>query len=125
MLLNYGTDKNGDFSAEMYKSLSEIATWMKLNGAAIKGAGALDSTEFASVPATAAGKHRYLFLLAHGDTSAVDTQIIFQAEAAIKKVSLLGREEMLVYKIEGNKLTVTVPAALRTLLPDVVDVEIN
>jgi alpha-L-fucosidase len=126
MLLNYGPTKDGVFTPEMYKSLAEIAGWMKVNGASIKGAHAIDSTETASVPSSAVNKHRYLFLLAPEQNAVLaDQEVTFETKGVIKNVSVLGRKEKFVYKVEGNKLTLTVPASLRTTLPDVVDVELN
>jgi alpha-L-fucosidase len=123
MLLNYGPTKEGVFTPEMYKSLGEIAGWMKLNGASIQGAQALDSTESASVPATAAKDHRYLFLMPQEKGAAIaDEKVVFNTNKNIKKVQLLGSKQTLKYSIENNQLTVFVPASERTTLPDVIDV---
>jgi alpha-L-fucosidase len=126
MLLNYGPDKEGVFSPGMYRSLAEIAGWMKVNAVSINGAKAIDSTESASVPATASGKHRYLFLLVQENTAVTrDQEVVFETKAAIKDVRILGRKEKPVYKINGNRLFITVPPALQTRLPGVIDVQLK
>ncbi|MDI3321015.1 alpha-L-fucosidase [Pinibacter soli] len=126
MLLNYGPTKDGVFTPEMYKSLSEIAAWMKVNGPSIQGVQAIDSTEYASVPATAGKGHRYLFLIPQekGETIA-DEKVVFNTNKKIKKVQLVGSKQTLKYSVENNQLTVFVPATVRTALPDVIDVVLN
>jgi alpha-L-fucosidase len=126
MLLNFGPTKDGVFTSDMYNRLDGIAKWMKLNGASIKDTKALESTESASVPATAGKGHRYLFLLAptQGE-QIVDEKVVFNTSGAVKNVKLLGSNEKLVYNIEKDKLTVHVPAASRTKLADVIDVELK
>lgn len=126
MLLNYGPTKDGVFTPEMYKSLAEIAGWMKLNGPSIEGAQALDSIESASVPATAAKDHRYLFLVPQEKGAVVaDEKVVFSTNKNIKKVQLLGSRQTLKYNVENNQLIVFVPATSRTTLPDVIDISVN
>jgi alpha-L-fucosidase len=110
----------------MYKSLGEIAAWMKVNGASIQGAQALDSTESASVPATAEKDHRYLFLMPNENAATtVDEKVVFNTNKKVKNVRLLGSKQTLKYSIEKDLLTVFVPASARTTLPDVIDVSLN
>jgi alpha-L-fucosidase len=126
MLLNYGPNKDGAFSSEMYKSLSEIASWMKANGVSIDNANAIDSTESATVPATAAGKHRYLFMLAKDNAVVARNQeVVLEVKATIKNVCMLGSKEKLVYKVDRDKLVIIVPSTLRTELPGVIDVTLK
>lgn len=126
MLLNYGPTKDGVFTADMYKSLKEIAGWMKVNGVAVKGTQALDAAESASVPATAGGKHRFLFLLAPANgANTAEQKVTLCIHAAVKKVSILGRNEKPVYKMDAGKLTVEVPAGMHSSLPFVIDVELK
>lgn len=123
MLLNYGPTKEGIFTPEEYKSLGEIAAWMKVNRASIKGTQALSTEEAASVPAVAAKKHRYLFLLApKKGEKIVDEKVTFNTNGTIKEARLTGSKTKLNYTIQENKITIEVPANLRTTLPDVIDV---
>jgi len=125
-LLNFGPTKDGDFSEPMYKSLDEIAAWMKINGKAIVGAKALDSKESSSVPATAAKNHRYLFVMNEKkEEKFTDTKVDFITKSMIKKVSILGSNEKLQYVFENGKLTAILPANLRTALGGVIDVELK
>ncbi|MGJ7030189.1 alpha-L-fucosidase [Niabella hirudinis] len=126
MLLNYGPTKEGVFTPEMYKSLAEIAAWMKVNAASIKNTRALDAPEFATVPATAAKKHRYLFLLAPagGENNAAPT-VELHTSAAVKKVTMLGHKTPLAYRLDAGKLIVDLPAGRSATLPLVIDVELK
>jgi alpha-L-fucosidase len=125
MLLNFGPTKDGDFTEDMYGCLHDFAAWMKTNGAAINGAKALDSTETASVPATARKNHRYLFLIPKPGESAVAQRIVLKTKLSVKKVSMLGRKDTPAYKLEKETLTVFMPAAERSTLADVIDVELK
>ncbi|MDH7461700.1 alpha-L-fucosidase [Chitinophagaceae bacterium 26-R-25] len=126
MLLNYGPDKNGVLSPGMYKSLTEIAGWMKINGASVNGAHAIDSTEYASVPATQTQNYRYLFLLAPGEKIPVgDEMVVFSTDKTIKAVRLLASKKNLSYLVEKGKLTIEVPAGIRSKLPDVIEVQLK
>lgn len=127
MLLNYGPTKDGDFTGEMYKSLKEISAWMKVNSAAVKGTQALDSIrESASVPAAKRENHRYLFLLAPKQgASVVNEQVVLNTEQAMESVSLLGRKERLKYRIQQGRITIDVPANVRSEMPDVIDLKLK
>ncbi|MEI6945591.1 alpha-L-fucosidase [Paraflavisolibacter sp. H34] len=125
MLLNFGPTKEGELTPEMYDRLNDIAGWMKVNGAAIRGARALEAPETASVPATAANHHRYLFVLPKQGTPAGEETVVFQTPEAIQAVRLLGRREKLFYTVQCGTLTVRVPAAVRTPLGEVIDVTLK
>src|SRR4029079_19609874 len=62
-LLGVGPMSTGEFTPEIYQNMDVVAGWMKQNGAAVRGTKPLPSDESASVPATASGQTRYLFLL--------------------------------------------------------------
>ncbi|HSC51996.1 MAG TPA: alpha-L-fucosidase [Phnomibacter sp.] len=126
MLLNYGPTKDGVLSPEMYKSLGEFASWMKVNSVSIKGTQGIDSTESASVPATQNKNHRYLFLLAPNTKATIaDEKIVFTTNKNINAVRLLGHKEKLYYGVKEGKLTIVVPAAIRSALPEVIEVEVK
>ena len=131
-MLNFGPTKDGVFSDEMIARLHEIAAWSNINKVAITGTQALDSSEKASVPATASGKHRYLFVmpivsnkLSSKIPSLESTVVIFNTHSTIKGIKLLGKTEEVRYTAEGGVVTIQIPAAIRTTNGDVVDVELN
>ncbi|KFC60056.1 hypothetical protein FEM08_11670 [Flavobacterium gilvum] len=124
-LLNFGPDKEGDFSPAMYKSLGEISAWMKVNAKSIVGAKAISGTEKASVPATMNANHRYLFLLSEEKELHKDKKVIFKTNGTVKAVRLSGSRTKLRYAVQQNEMIIYVPAFLRTSLPDVIDVELK
>jgi len=129
LLLNFGPTKEGVFSGEMISRLQEIAAWMNVNQAAVTGAHALDDHEQASVPATARGNHRYLFVMppVPGKLKApllplkAET-VTIKATGTVKSVELLGKKAPLTYTIKEGVIIIQVPAALRSQNGDVVDV---
>ena len=125
-LLNYGPTKDGVFSNNTYDQLKDFAQWMKINGSSIKGTKALDASESASVSATAGKGHRYLFVVQKDEKAPLtDEKVEFKTKLGIKKVSLLGSKDKLKYTIENETLTVYVAAKQRTVMPNVIDVELK
>ena len=64
-LIGGGPTKDGEFVAEIYKNIAIVGEWMKVNRAAVTKAKSLPPGESASVPATALGQTRYLFVQAN------------------------------------------------------------
>ncbi|MFL9484963.1 alpha-L-fucosidase [Chitinophagaceae bacterium LWZ2-11] len=132
LLLNFGPTKDGVFINEMYNRFNDIAAWMKINAASVTGVHALDSTETASVPATAGIGHRYLFILppskqqAQQNTlqSGKDETITFKTNQNIKNIQLLSNAKKLNYTIQNGVVTIVIPAGLKTELAEVIDIQI-
>lgn len=135
MLLDVGPDANGELAPEAYSKLAEVAGWMKLNRVAVQ-AGALPESEKASVPATASGRQRFLFAVPAFTKKerAMDSDLIAPADtdlvledlaAAPATVSLLGDGKPVRSEFAAGKLTVHLPAARRSRLPDVVAVQLR
>lgn len=132
LLLNFGPTKDGVFSDGMISRLHEIATWMKTNHAAITNTVSLDDTETASVPATAAGKHRYLFIMPDviNKLSAASNKtdvlsVTFTTPAQVKRIKIMGSNTTLQYTVTAGQVSIQVPASVRTINGDVIDVEVK
>ena len=132
LLLNFGPTKEGVFSDGMVKSLNEIATWMKVNKIATTGTHALEAGEQASVPATASKQHRYLFVMTPTSNSIkppvlplTAETVTFKTSKAVKSIQLLGRAEKIKYEEKNGTITIQVPAAIRSINGDVLDVTLK
>jgi alpha-L-fucosidase len=134
LLLNVGPDANGELPVAAYRNLATVAAWMKFNRLAVQ-AGALPEGESASVPATAAGRRRYLFavpvytkperafdadLVPPGDRD----MVLDGLAAAPQSVMLLADGQAVPSEFKAGRLTVHLTAARRTTLPDVVEVRL-
>ncbi|HTK25699.1 MAG TPA: alpha-L-fucosidase [Pyrinomonadaceae bacterium] len=133
-LLGVGPMSTGEFTPEIYQNMDVVAGWMKQNGAAVRGTKPLPSDESASVPATASGQTRYLFLLPKfKDGGAYDKDMMppDDVEVTLKgvvkptSVKLLDSGEALKFDFANDIVTVKIPASVRTKLVDVVRIEIG
>ena len=120
-LLNFGPTKEGVINADMTNRLTEIANWMKVNGASLTDCTALSDAETATVYATAKKQHRYLFLLS--DKKYENIQLTGTEE--VKTVTLLATGRKVNYSFENGKLTILEKDVTRTALADVLDVELK
>jgi alpha-L-fucosidase len=130
-LLGIGPGPGGDLEPAAYANMAIVADWMKSNGAAIKGAAPLPDGERASVPATADDHTRYLFALpAFAGDSAYEEDLRPPGDATLTlhgsprpaSVTLMRDGSALPYTFADGALAVTLPAAKRTTLVDVVRV---
>lgn len=120
MLLNFGPTKEGVFVPEMVTRFKELAAWMKVNGAAIKGTHALDATEQASVPAVESLKHIYLFV-----SPLAPETISLHTSKVVSRVRLMGSPQRLPYESAGGGISVGLPGDRRAALGNVIDVELK
>jgi alpha-L-fucosidase len=138
MLLDLGPTEQGELDADAYKHLANVASWMKANGVAVHEAKPLLVGETASVPATALGNTRYLFAcpkyaVKEGNRVAFDNDLLpaqdetltLNGIGPVKSVILLGDGKEVAHEYAGKTLTIHLPAARRTKLPDVVAVELE
>jgi len=134
VLLGIGPDANGELHPNAYSNMAVVADWMKVNGASIR-AGALPAGETASVPATAAGNRRYLFAIPAfaKDQRAMDADMLPLADASItleglkaapSRAVLLSDGKPVQSEFKDGKLTVHLPLARRTKLPDVIALDL-
>ncbi|MCD2425408.1 alpha-L-fucosidase [Niabella pedocola] len=131
-LLNFGPTKDGVFSGEMISRLREIAGWMQQNHAAVTGAQPLDEAEQASVPATARGRHRYLFVMppVPGKLKApvlplTPATVTFKTTGSVKAVTILGKNTPVPYTVSNGVIMIQVSAGLRSQNGDVIDVALK
>ena len=130
-LLNFGPTKDGVFSNDMISRLKEIAAWMKVNEFAIYGTSVLGKGEEASVPATAKEKHRYLFVIpaVNGIKSPVlpleAVTVIFKTPRLIESIKMSGKDAKINYEENNGTVTIHVPAEIRSINGDVLDVKLK
>jgi len=132
-LLGIGPMPTGDLEPAAYENMAVVAAWMQRNGEAIKNAGPITDAETASVPATGRGTTRYLFALPRfKDSGAYEKDLLPPADAVMtlkpagipRSVTLLRDGSTVPFTYEAGTLTIVLPAAKRSNLPDVVRVEL-
>jgi alpha-L-fucosidase len=130
-LLGVGPTSDGELVDEIYANMGIVRDWMKKNGRALRGQ-PLPAAEQASVPATSLGKARYLFALPRFSEGgmfekdllpAEDTTLTLGAVTRPRAVRLLGGGR-LEHSFADGTLTIQLPAAKRTKLVDVVEVDL-
>lgn len=136
-LLGVGPMSTGEFTPEIYENMYVVGEWMKSNGVAVKGTKPLPASESASVPATAAGSKRYLFLLpsfkkggSYTEDLLVPDDVTVTLTGVTKPVGvrLLDQppeDANLKFDYAGNVVTIQVPATKRSMLVDVLEVELS
>jgi alpha-L-fucosidase len=136
-LLGVGPMSTGEFTPEIYENMYVVGEWMKTNGVAVRGTKPLAASEFASVPATAAGSKRYLFLLPRFKKGSAYTEDLLVPDdvtvtlQGVKKpvaVRLLDQppaDANLKFDYAGNVVTIQVPATKRSVLVDVIEIELS
>ncbi len=131
-LLGVGPMASGEFCDDIYKNMDVVAGWMKTNGVAVKGAHPLPTGESANVPATTSGNSRFLFARPNFEGGEYDRNLVPAKEQTLvlkniprpAKVKLLGTGDDLKFDWSEKVLTVQLPAAKRTKLVDVVQVDL-
>jgi hypothetical protein len=126
---------NGDLSPQAYENMKVVAGWMARNGASIEGTKPLPSGESASVPATSKGSARYLFAgpqfrndgsYAKDYIPPTDMKVtLARISAKPSAVRLLGDGGALDFTASDNVVSVQLPAARRSELVDVVQIELS
>jgi alpha-L-fucosidase len=131
-LLGVGPKSDGSMPDAVYTNMKVVEDWMKVHAAAIR-AKQLPADETASVPATAAGNIRYLFVIPafkeKGTTDQdmlplKDLTLVLKTTGKPRSVSMVGSGKKLSFRYEGNEVLADLPAAMRTQLVDVVKVEL-
>ena len=130
-LIGVGPTKDGEFVPEIYKNFALVGEWMKVNRDAVTKAKSLLEGESASVPATALGKTRYLFVQADNKGKyaedllpATDVTLTLSGVEKPSSVTLTGNGKPLEFSYADKKATIQLPAAKRSTGVDVVKVEL-
>ena len=129
-LLGVGPTKDGEFVGGIYENMAIVGEWMKHNAASVKGAKPLPAAESASVPATAAGQIRYLFAIPKFDDPfgvplpPKNETLTLSAVEKPKSVKILGDGSALKYTYADHGISIELPAAKRTQLVDVIEVNL-
>ena len=135
-LLGVGPTKDGEMCAGVYENMAVVADWMKRNAPSVApGAKPLPKTEIASVYATARGAARFLFAvpafknggkMPQDQLPPRDETLTLRGVASPKSVTLLAGGDTLnfIYDAATRTVSVSLPAAQRTKLVDVVAIEL-
>ena len=129
-LIGVGPTKDGEFVPDIYKNIAIVGEWMKVNHDAVTKAKSLPPGERASVPATALGKTRYLFIPANNKGKytedllpATDVTLTLSGVEKPASVTLTGDGKPLEFTYADQTVTIPLPAAKRSTGVDVVKVE--
>ena len=132
-LLGVGPTRDGELVPDIYENMQIVARWMKQHRRSIEGTTPLPADESATVPATARGRARYLFVLpAFKDggkfekdlLAPVDVTMSWKGASKPKRVRLLGDGSALKHNWAEGELTVELPVGKRSDRPDVVAFEL-
>jgi alpha-L-fucosidase len=131
-LIGVGPTKDGEFVPDIYKNFSVVGDWMKINRDAVTKAKALPKGETASVPASALGKTRYLFVQANNKGKyaedllpATDAVLTLSGIDKPAKVTLTSDGSDLSFTHTDKTVTIRLPANKRSTGVDVVEIDLN
>ena len=131
-LLGVGPMGDGQFCDGIYQNLDAISGWMKLNRTAVTTAKPLASAERASVPATASELTRYLFVVPQSKgrfpkdlLPPTDVTVTLSGVAKPTRVILTSDGSALKYSYADSTITIQLPAAKRSQLVDVVQIDLS
>lgn len=133
-LLGVGPMASGEFCDGIYENMAVLAKWMMKNGEAVKGTKPLPADEWATVPAVAGDRVRYLFLLPkYRNNGAYEKDLLppddFTAELhGVKDISgvcLLSDGENLPFYFEADTVKVNVSSLRRSRLVDVIRINLR
>jgi len=108
-LLDLGPTATGDLAPDEYENLAKLGEWMKVNGESIHGTRALQGAEKASVPATAKGGSRYLYLIPPAKGSNDVSSVSFTGLHGNYQARILGSEEALAITTAGDTINIALP----------------
>ena len=132
-LLGVGPTSDGEFVAGIYDNMAVVAAWMKKNARAVRGTQPLPAAESGSVPATAAGRTRFLFAVPKFRDKGMfeadrlppgDETLSLKGAGRPRSVKLLADGSTLKYTVANDVITVELPAGKRTTLVDVVAIDL-
>jgi alpha-L-fucosidase len=137
-LLDVGPMSDGELPAQVYMNFAVLGDWMKTNGKSVKGISPLPDDESANIPATSSGTVRYLFALPKFQNNGANRHVypddLLSPEDATLTLSgiskpvfikLLRDNSPLDFSYTNQTVTVQLPAAKRTQLVDVAQIELK
>ncbi|WP_443937916.1 alpha-L-fucosidase [Pedobacter sp. MW01-1-1] len=117
-LLNIGPGPTGDWDPVAYERLKDIGAWMKINGQGIYGSQAIApySKENQYYTQSVAENKRYVFYLSEKESVHLPAEITMELNGIkkVKKVSLLGVNKSLSWKLVSNNLVISIPKELQS-----------
>jgi alpha-L-fucosidase len=118
LLLNVGPAPDGTWDDTAYARLKEIGSWMKVNGEGIYGSRPLRPYAFGDslfITQSKDSSAQYLFYLLKDKDQSLPSELAIGRFTAKKdiRVSILGRSEPLVWRLEGRRLIIVIPSELR------------
>jgi len=118
LLMNIGPGPDGDWDPEAYKRLADIGKWIKINGEGIYSSKAVApySSDNIFFTQSSDGNNEYAFLLAKDNEVMLAPILTIKVGNAkkIKHVALLGSNQKLKWKQDGEVVEVTIPKSLQS-----------
>lgn len=118
-LLDIGPMADGNLEPAAYENLDKLSAWMNVNSEAVYGTRALQGHEAATVPASAKGDVRYLYLFPakKGETDAATASLTGLRGAAAYRAHLLGDGKELAVSMSGDFSAAQVEPGLKLTCP--------
>jgi alpha-L-fucosidase len=115
-LLNIGPGPDGDWDPVAYSRLKDIGKWMAINGEGIYNSKPMTpySTDNIYYTQSKDGTTKYAFYLSETEAISLPEQVVLKNVATIKgsKISLLGSNVKLKWKMDGNNTVISIPQAV-------------
>jgi alpha-L-fucosidase len=119
-LINFAPRADGTMPEAYYTRMKEIGDWMRDQTETVKGAKAGGYPESCNVPMTVAQGKAFLFALP--DYKGTNLTLSSKAKPESVRLRRRGSDQQLAFSYADGKLAVTLPAELRSTMPDVVEV---
>ena len=118
LLMNIGPGPDGDWDPEAYKRLADIGKWININGEGIYSSKAVApySADNIFFTQSADGNNDYAFVLAKDNEVILPPVLTINVgnSKKIKHITLLGAEQKLKWKQDGEVIKITVPQVLQS-----------
>ncbi len=123
VLANFAPRPTGEMPDSVYRCMADIKAWMDTHRESVIDVQPGPYPEQSNVPVTVRGDTWYLHLLPRGRRHQThDDSVVLTGVGKPKQVKMLGTNQALDARLEGDSLTIDVPRKLRTPLVDVIAV---
>ncbi|MFH0895666.1 MAG: alpha-L-fucosidase [Bacteroidota bacterium] len=117
-LLNVAPGPDGQLVPDAYVRMKEIGEWMKINNSAIYETTPVVNSSVKNIVFTQGKKKElYAIYLATKEEQKIPAEIILKSVKVKSKVSLLGSNQKIKWKQEGNSIKILIPEALQSQPP--------
>jgi alpha-L-fucosidase len=119
LLYNIAPGPDGDWQEGAYDLLKDMGSWIKVNGEAIYGTRTLEPYKERNIGLTQKEGHAYFLYMDETGEGKMPSKILIESHqpADNAKVTLLGYDKPLKWKLSGNGFEVSLPYGLRNNPP--------